>query len=97
MPLQIVNLGALAGLAVAEIFRVGVWIAEIIVDEHRGLAGQLKAFAAFETGDEIVEPHHVGRGFGKLSAVFVAGAVKSNNIQLLFTFQKAFQLQGTGN
>ena len=26
-----------------------------------------------------------------------AGAVKSNNIQLLFTFQKAFQLQGTGN
>jgi long-chain acyl-CoA synthetase len=30
-------------------------------------------------------------------AEFVAGAVKSNNIQLLFTFQKAFQLQGTGN
>lgn len=28
---------------------------------------------------------------------FVAGAVKSNNIALLFTFQKAFQLQGTGN
>jgi long-chain acyl-CoA synthetase len=30
-------------------------------------------------------------------AEFVAGAVKSNNIQLLFTFQKAFQLQGAGN
>ncbi|MEP7052115.1 MAG: AMP-binding protein [Pseudomonadota bacterium] len=30
-------------------------------------------------------------------AEFVAGAVKSNNIQLLFTFQKAFQLSGTGN
>jgi long-chain acyl-CoA synthetase len=27
-------------------------------------------------------------------AEFVAGAIKSNNIQLLFTFQKAFQLQG---
>jgi len=26
-------------------------------------------------------------------AEFLAGAIKSNNIQLLFTFQKAFQLQ----
>src|SRR5262249_24460034 len=26
-------------------------------------------------------------------AEFIAGAIKSNNIQLLFTFQKAFQLQ----
>jgi len=34
---------------------------------------------------------------GASPAEFVAGAVKSNNIQLLFTFQKAFQLQGTGN
>jgi len=30
-------------------------------------------------------------------AEFVAGAVKSNNIQLLFTFQKAFQLSGPGH
>jgi|HubBroStandDraft_6_1064221.scaffolds.fasta_scaffold04008_9 hypothetical protein len=63
-------------LAVAEIFGVGVGIAEIIVDEHRRLAGQLEAFAAFETGDEVVEPHHVGCRFGKLSAVFFAGTAR---------------------
>ena len=28
-------------------------------------------------------------------AEFLAGAIKSNNIQLLFTFQKAFQLSGS--
>ena len=72
MPLQI--WARLRRLTVAEIFGVGVGVAEIIVDEHRGLAGQLEAFAAFETSDEVVEPHHVGRGFGKFSAVFFAGA-----------------------
>jgi hypothetical protein len=66
----------LRGLTVAEIFGIGVGVAEIIVDEHSGLAGKLEAFAALETGDEIVEPHHVGRGFGELSAVFFAGAAR---------------------
>jgi hypothetical protein len=28
-------------------------------------------------------------------AEFLAGTIKSNNIQLLFTFQKAFQLSGS--
>jgi hypothetical protein len=58
--------------AIAEIFGIGVGIAQIIVDEHRGLPGKLKAFAAFETSHEIVEPHHEGSSFGKLSAVFFA-------------------------
>jgi hypothetical protein len=66
----------LRGLTVAEIFGVGGGVAEIIVDEHRGLAGKLEAFAALETGDQVVEPHHVRRGFGKLSPVFVAGAAR---------------------
>ena len=36
-------------LAVAEIFGVGVGIAKIIIDEHRGLAGEFESLAAFVT------------------------------------------------
>jgi hypothetical protein len=62
--------------AVAEIFGIGVGIAQIVVDEHRGLPGKLKALAAFEAGHEIVEPHHKGSGLRKLSPVFFAGATR---------------------
>lgn len=62
------------GLAVSEIFRVGVGIAEIVVDQHRGLAGEFKAFAAFVARHQIVEPHHEGSRLRELSAVFFAGA-----------------------
>lgn len=62
--------------AIAEIFGVGVGIAEIIVDQHGGLPGQLKTFAAFVARHQIVEPHHERSSFGKLSAVFFAGAAR---------------------
>jgi hypothetical protein len=62
--------------AIAEILGIGVRIAEIVVDQHRGLPRELKAFAAFETRYEIIEPHHEGSGLGKLSPVFFACATR---------------------
>src|SRR5580704_3706167 len=62
--------------AVTEVFGVGAGVAQIVVDQHRGLPGKLEAFAAFEAGDEVVETHHVGGSLGKLSAVFFAGAAR---------------------
>ena len=47
-------------LTVAEVFGVLRGIAEIVVDEDRGLAGQLETFAAFVAGDQVVEARHVG-------------------------------------
>lgn len=62
--------------AIAEIFGIGVGIAEIVVDQDGGLAGQFETLSALETSDEIVEPNHVGSGFGKFSAVFVTSAAR---------------------
>ena len=62
--------------AVAEILRVSVGIPEIIVDEHGGLPRKLKAFAAFETGHEIVQPHHERSRLGKFSAVLFASTAR---------------------
>ena len=62
--------------AVAEILWIGVGIAQVVADEHRGLSGKLEAFAAFETSHQIVKPHHEGSSFGKLPAVFFAGAAR---------------------
>src|ERR1700723_1970709 len=62
--------------AVAEIFGIGVRIAQIIVDEHGGLPRKLKAFAAFETRHEVVQPHHERSRLGKLSAVLFTGAAR---------------------
>jgi len=62
--------------AVAEILGIGVGIAQIIADEHRGLPGKLEPFAAFETSDEVVEAHHEGGGLQELSAVFFTGAAR---------------------
>jgi len=61
---------------VSEILRVGVGIAQIVVDQHGGLSGKLKPFAAFETRHQIIEPHHVGRGFSEFSSIFFAGAAR---------------------
>jgi hypothetical protein len=60
--------------AVAEIFGIGVGIAEIIVDEDRRLPRQLEAFSAFEASHQVIEPHHEGSSLGKLSAIFFASA-----------------------
>src|SRR5258708_7154990 len=66
--------------AIAEVFRIGVGIAEIVVDENGRLAGQFEALAALVASDQIVQPHHVRTGFRKLAAVFLADAAR----QLLF-------------
>jgi hypothetical protein len=59
---------------VAEVFRVGVGITEIVVDEHGGLAGQFETLAALVASHQVVQPHHIGRGFLKLFPVFCAGS-----------------------
>ncbi len=62
--------------AIAKVFRVGVGIAEIVVDKNRGLAGQFEAFAAFVASDQIIQPHHIGTGLGKLFPVFLADSAR---------------------
>ena len=62
--------------AIAEIFRVGVGIAKIIVDENGGLAGQFEALAALVAGYQVIQPHHVGTGLGELFPVFFADAAR---------------------
>src|ERR1700730_16327265 len=66
--------------AVAEVFGVGVRIAEGIGDEHGGLAGELEALAALVTRDEVVQAHHVGCGFTKFPSIFLTGTPR----ELLF-------------
>jgi hypothetical protein len=68
--------GKKQNLAVAEIFGVGVGIAEIVVDENGGLACKLEALAAFEAGHEVIKPNHERSSFGKFAAVFFAGAAR---------------------
>jgi hypothetical protein len=75
--------------AVAEIFGIGVGIAQIIVDEHRGLPGKLEPFAAFETSDEVVEPHHEGCGLLRSSSP----APRGNSL----FFRETFQRTGNSN
>jgi len=58
--------------AVSEVFRIGVGIAEIIIDENRRLAGQFETFPALVASHQIIQPHHVGTGLGELSSVFFA-------------------------
>ena len=60
--------------AVAEIFGIFVGVAEIVVDQDRGLAGKLEALAAFVAGDQIVQANHERSGFREFAAVFFAGA-----------------------
>ena len=59
-------------LAVAEVFRVGAGIAEVVIDEYRGLAGQFETLAAFVARHQVVQADHVGSGFVELFAVFRA-------------------------
>ena len=61
---------------ISEIFGVGDGIAEIVVDEYCGLAGEFEAFAAFVASNEVVQPNHVGRGVVEFLAVFRAGAAR---------------------
>jgi hypothetical protein len=56
--------------AVSEILRISVGVAEIVIDQHGRLPGQLKALATFVAGDQVIQPHHERSGFGKFSAVF---------------------------
>jgi hypothetical protein len=66
--------------AVAKVFGVGGGIAEVVVDEYSGLAGEFETLAAFVAGHEVVEAHHVGSRLIELLSVFQAGAAR----QLLF-------------
>src|SRR5438046_10471002 len=63
-------------LAVAEVFRVGAGIAEVVVDEYRGLAGQFETLAAFVARHQVVQADHIGSGFVELLSVFGAGAAR---------------------
>jgi len=63
-------------LAVAEIFGVFGGVAEVVIDEDGGLAGEFKTFAAFVAGDEIIEANHEGSGLRKFFAIFFAGAAR---------------------
>ena len=63
-------------LPVPEVFGVGGGIAEIVVDEHGGLAGEFKTLAAFVTRDEVVQANHVGSGAVEFLAIFGAGAAR---------------------
>src|SRR5258708_32557380 len=58
--------------AIAEVFRVGIGIAEIMVDENGRLAGQFETLPALVASHQIVQPHHVGTGLRKFSPVFLA-------------------------
>src|SRR5262249_27223641 len=66
--------GIIAALAIAEVLGIHARVAEVVVDEHRGLAGELETLAAFVAGDQIIETDHVGGGAGELAAVFLTGA-----------------------
>ena len=62
--------------AIAEVFGVDAGIAEIVVDEHGGLAGEFETLAALVASNKIVETNHEGRGFGKFAAIFFAGSAR---------------------
>jgi long-chain acyl-CoA synthetase len=74
------------------------WSVRITVDSCEVIAGKVESPAdcVLKTSPAMFT-RIVREKYTPSPAEFVAGAVKSNNIQLLFTFQKAFQLQGTGN
>lgn len=63
-------------LTVPEIFRVGIAVAEIIVNKNRRLPRELDPLAAFVASDEVIEPHHVRGRFGELHAVFGTGIAR---------------------
>ena len=58
--------------AIAEVFGVHVGIAEIVVDEHGGLAGEFETLAALVAGNEIVKANHEGGGFCEFATVLLA-------------------------
>src|SRR5216683_8406175 len=57
---------------IAEVFRIGVGITQIIVDENGRLAGQFETLPTLVASHQIVQPHHVGTGLRKFSPVFLA-------------------------
>src|SRR5262249_16392762 len=59
---------------VSEILWVRVRVAQVVVDQYRGLSGQFKTLAAFVASHQVVQANHVGRGLGKLAAVLFAGS-----------------------
>src|SRR5712691_2477632 len=61
---------------IAEVFRVGVGITQIVVDQNRGLTRQFKSFAALVARYQIVQPDHVGSSLRKLSLVFLADSTR---------------------
>ena len=67
------------GSAVAEVFRVVVGIAEVIVDQNGGLAGELEAFTAFVAGGQIVEANHVRSGLGEFAESSSAELIVTNS------------------
>src|SRR6516162_2201448 len=74
------DISSLERSAIAEVFGVDAGIAEIVVDEHGGLAGEFETLAALVAGNEIVKANHKGSGFCELATVLLARAAR----QLLF-------------
>lgn len=72
------------------------WSVRITQSSCEVIAGKVEADCVLKTSPAMFT-RIVREKYTPSPAEFVAGAVKSNNIQLLFTFQKAFQLQGTGS
>jgi hypothetical protein len=63
-------------LAIAEIFRIGVAVAQSIADQNCGLPGQLNPLAAFVAGHQIVQPHHVRSRFREFNAILATSAAR---------------------
>ena len=66
------DISSLERSAIAEVFGVDAGIAEIVVDEHGGLAGEFETLAALVAGNEIVKANHEGSGFCEFATVLLA-------------------------
>ena len=73
----LLDISSLGRSAIPEVFGVDVGIAEIVVDENGGLAGEFEALAALVAGNQIVKANHEGGGFGELAPVLLARDRKS--------------------
>ena len=62
--------------AIAEVFRIGVGVAEIIADKNRRLAGQFETLPALVASHQVIQPHHVGTSLRKLPLIFLADSAR---------------------
>ena len=63
-------------LPVAEIFRVGVWIAQIVRNQDGGLPGEFETLPALVANGQVVQANHVGARVGEAFLVFFARATR---------------------